>query len=139
MYKRQLRYNRDLAYLPLGAYAGQDAQNVSKMAKLFQVNSRKTNSAEHNALAAAYGFAIAPSLAAVVNAAPGGGPVATALAGATTATGTGPIAANKFADAIVGRKHGRPDAEGNKTKSGPTAYDEWLDATFGKVERKTDD
>lgn len=118
-----LRYNRDLTYLPAGAYAGADLQNLTKIGKMFVKNSAKTNTAEHNALQGFYNFALAPALSAGVNAAPGGGPVSTLLSGGATATGTGPIAANEFADAIVGEKHGRIGEDGKKVKSGPTTLD----------------
>lgn len=120
-----LRFNRDLAYLPLGAYAGADAQNASNMLKLFQRNSRKTNTSEHNALAAFHAFAIAPAMSAVLNTMPGG-PISTPASGAGTSFGTGPIASKAFATMIVGEKHGSIGKDGKKVKSGPTAWDKFL-------------
>lgn len=121
-----LKYNRDFAYVPLGAYAGADAKNLTDVAKLFARNSGKTNTAEHNALKGAYNFALAPAIAGGISAAPGGGPIATALGGGATATLTGPVAADQFATWVVGEKHNRKDADGNKIKSGPTAFDELM-------------
>ncbi|API60527.1 hypothetical protein BSL82_15590 [Tardibacter chloracetimidivorans] len=102
-----LKYNRDLAYLPLGAYMGADFQNMTNMAKtLTDRNSPNTNTAEYNALRSFYGFALAPAMAGVVAAFPGG-PIYTTAAGAGTAYGTSPKAGDIFATAVVGEKDGR--------------------------------
>ena len=114
-----LKYNRDLAYLPLGAYAGNDAQNATKMVKLFYSNSRKKNTAEHNALQGFYGFAISPAISAGASMLPGG-PFLSAAGGVTSSTATSPQAAKGFASAIVGQK------DTPKTKT-PTAWDKALD------------
>lgn len=123
-----LKYNRDLSYLPLGAYAGNDAQNLSKIVRLATNNSRKTNTAEHNALQGIYGFAISPMLAAGASLIPPG-PFGMAAGGFATSTGTSPQAAKAFASAIVGEKN-TP-----KVKT-PTALDRRLDAAFGPKEKK---
>lgn len=117
-----LKYNRDLAYLPLGAYAGNDAQHLSKMAKLFTTNSRKTNTAEHNALQGLYGFAIAPTLAAGFSSLPGG-PFASAIGGAGTSTTTSPQAAKGFASMIVGEKQ-------EPKERAPTGFDKLMERAF---------
>jgi hypothetical protein len=143
-----LRYNRDLAYLPLGAYAGNDFQNLGKVVKAVPLpktqspfleppsQSRKTNTAEYNALAGAYNFAIGPALSAGISAAPGGGPISTVLSGASQSTLTGPIAAEKFARSIVGPKDGSVQADGTKAKGGPTKYDDMLNSVFGEPKKK---
>lgn len=134
-----LRYNRDFAYLPLGAYAGADAKNVTTTAKFFASNSRKNNTAEHNTLNSLYQFALAPAVAGGISAAPGGGPLLTALGGAAIATSTSPVSADHFATSIVGKKNGSLDAEGKKIKSGPSGYDEFLNGAFGEVKKKSAD
>lgn len=126
-----LKYNRDLSYLPLGAYAGADAQNLTKVAKVFTTNSRKTNTAEHNALAGMYNFAVSPLLAAGAASLPGG-PGISATGGFFTAAATSPQASKEFGNLIVGTKDTR------KTKT-PTAYDKALEAAFGPKESKKDE
>jgi hypothetical protein len=148
-----LRFNRDPALsLGAGAYAGQDATNLVSIVKALPTpsyspqasripfvrapqQSRKTNAAEYHAVAGLYNFAVAPAIGAAVSSVPGG-PILSALGGMTTATLTGPIAAEKAAKAIVGPKEGSLGPDGKKVKSGPTAYDHMLDRMFGPVERK---
>lgn len=142
-----LKYNRDLAYAPLGAYAGNDIKSLTDIGKASPMptyrlpfvrapgQSRKTNAGEYNAIKGLYNLAVAPSIAAVVSAVPGG-PIASGLGGAVTATATGPIAAEKAATAIVGPKEGSIGPDGKKIKSGPTGYDKLLDDVFGEVKRK---
>lgn len=124
-----LRYNRDLAYLPLGAYAGNDAQNATKVASLFAGrNSRKTSTAENTATQGVYNLFISPSLAAGASSAPGG-PFLTAGAGAFTATVTSPQASKAFAGAFFGDK-------GTDEIKSPSKYDKLLTAAFGEPKKK---
>jgi hypothetical protein len=143
-----LRYNRDLAYLPLGAYAGNDVQNIGKIAKATPLpktqapfleppsQSRKTNTGEYNAIAGLYNLLAGPAISGAISAAPGGGPIATVLGGATQASLTGPIASEKAAEAIVGPKEGSVGPDGEKVKSGPTKYDKALNRVFGEKAKK---
>ena len=107
-----LRWNRDLSYLPLGAYAGNDAQNASAIARAFSSrNSPETNTAEYNAIKSGYGMAVAPSIAAVMSAAPGG-PITSPMAGFATSFLTSPKAGDIVATGAVGAKGDKTEEPG---------------------------
>lgn len=122
-----LKYNRDLAYLPLGAYAGADAQNATNIARAFtDRNSDRTNTGEHNAVKAAWQLAGAPTLAAALASLPGG-PLASMGAGAATAYVTSPGFGGDVATAAVGPKGIRTDEDTGEIIEDEADYEERMD------------
>lgn len=129
-----LKYNRKpLEVLP-GPAAGNFAANATDIITLSSRNSRKTNSAEHNAINGAYRL-MSPWVAAAIGSVPGG-PIVSGAEGVAQAYVTSPQAGRDVATKIVGPKNGRIGPDGQKIKSGPTAYDLFLDKRLGEVKRK---
>lgn len=123
-----LKYQRDLSNAFVGAGPGFFLQNAQKISKLGVANSRKTNTAEYNAIQGAYSTA-SPFIAFGLARIPGG-PVLQTATGAGMAYVTSPNARDAVAEFAVGKKN-TP-----KVRT-PTRYDKFLDGAFGpKVQKK---
>ena len=122
-----LKYQRDAANLFVGAGPGFLLQNMQRIATLGIANSRKTNTAEHNALRATYSLT-SPFIAMGLTRLPGG-PVINTAKGVATAVLTAPVAGTAVASAVVGPK------DTPKTRT-PTVLDQMLDRQLGPVKRK---
>lgn len=134
-----LKYQRDLSNAFVGAGPGFFLQNTQKIAPLVPTpkltypfinppsQSRKTNTAEYNAVQGAYSTA-SPFLAFGLARIPGG-PIVDVMSGAGMAYLTSPNARDAVATAVVGPKNTA------KVRT-PTALDKRLDEAFGPVERK---
>jgi hypothetical protein len=129
-----LKYQRDLSNVFVGPGPGFFLQNAQKMAQPISKNSRKTNTAEYNALQGAYSTA-SPFIAFGLARIPGG-PIVDVTTGVGMAYVTSASARDEFAGAIVGPKNLSPGPDGEKVKSGPTAFDKLMNESFGEVKRK---
>lgn len=128
-----LKYQRDPANMFVGAGPAFILGNLAKMQQPFAANnSRKTNSAEYNAVQGLYSNA-SPFLAFALARVPGG-PVVDVATGVGMAYVTSPAARDAVATAVVGPKNGSVGADGKKVRSGPTRFDAALDGVFGPKE-----
>ena len=119
-----LKYQRDLSNAFVGAAPGFFLQNGQKILTPLVSNSRKTNTAEYNALQGIYSDA-SPFLAMGLSRIPGAGPAMSIAKGVGMSAVTSPAIRDAFATAIVGKKN-------EPGKKSPTAYDRMLDNVFGK-------
>lgn len=130
-----LKYRRPLGASVEGPAAGNFLANMSDVIALgFASNSRTTNTSEYNALNGAYRL-LSPWASAATTAVPGG-PLANAAMGMGQGYITSPQAGKDFATTIVGPKNRTVGEDGEKVKSGPTAYDIWLDKHYPKPPKK---
>jgi hypothetical protein len=122
-----LKYQRDLSNMLIGPGPGNFLQATQGVAQLSVSNSRKTNTAEYNALKGAYTLA-SPLMAFGLARIPGG-PLVGAASGVAIGYVSSPAARDGFASLVVGKK------DTPKTRT-PTGYDKFLDGTLGPVPKK---
>jgi hypothetical protein len=132
-----LKYQRDLSNVFIGPGPGFFIQNTQKVLQPTVSNSRKTNTAEYNAVQGAYSGA-SPFLAFGMARLPGG-PIIDVATGIGMAYVTSAAARDQVATLAVGPKNGSPAPDGKKIKSGPTALDKALNATLGEPKKKAKD
>lgn len=98
-----LRYQRDLANMAVGPYAGTYLQNIQKLISPFAAgNSEKTNTSEFRSLQGAYGL-MSPAISFGLNFVPAGALSGRGLGIANMYLTSG-AASEKFAEIIVGEK-----------------------------------